>query len=786
MGFKYLVIVESRAKCAKIESLLGSNYKCVASLGHICELESGLSAIEIHNDFNPRYQIMPSKKKLVSELRELCQRAETVYLAADPDREGEAIAKDLAQYLHITKTAQRITFNEITKKAVQTAIKSPRLIDGCLCDAQKARRVLDRLVGFEISPILWQYVAKRLSAGRCQSPALEILYQREKTIKDFQAKGFYSITGTLSKGKGKGKGKGKLHELSVKTADKIDGAETCLKYLESTLLAKLLVSQVQCRDKTSNPPPPFTTSTLQQEASSRLSLNPKTTMQCAQRLYERGLITYMRTDSTCLSDEAKTSINKYVTENHGADYCKPRNYQSKQANAQEAHEAIRPVKVTTHGEDLSEIDGSDRRLYDLIWKRAIACQMSERRFMEQVVTVGVYLLSDNSIIYSLLSTEEQTTHPGYTCLYQPKESTLTPIKVDDQLTLVQLEGEERETKPKPRFTEASLVKEIERRGIGRPSTFSNIVTTLFDRSYARMGMTRKSGDPGILRQLYRICQGTDAVESVEVKRTAPSEKGKLFITELGESVRNFLADHFDTLLSDSFTSQIEERLDHVSNGGESWVTVVDQFYQSFHPTVVKLQQELGATGGTNHLQHSYGIKGKYEYKKIKTKYGLALARNITGSKSKAKYLPLVDELYGTGDTLQLDQVYQLFRFPKKLAFQEGAHADIHYGKNGFYLKWETGSLNLEGDYSLGQSPPADVLVEVLRRIENPDQSGGKTSKIIKKFNKLTVWNGKFGPFISKQGGRKTVSLPENTDVETLTEKSCLALFKEGSYRKPKK
>ena len=303
MGFKYLVIVESKAKCSKIESLLGSDYKCVASLGHICELEDGLAAIEIQNNFKPRYRVMSSKRGLVSDLRSLCRRAEIVYLAADPDREGEAIAKDLAQHLRITKSAQRITFNEITKKAVTAAIQNPRHIDQPLCDAQRARRVLDRLVGFEISPILWRYVAKRLSAGRCQSPALEILYQREQTIREFQSKAFYSIMGDLRK-----QGSTGASEISVKTTDKIDGADRCHQYLASTLLAKLIVTGLDQRDRTSRPPPPFTTSTLQQEASNRLSLNPKITMQCAQRLYERGLITYMRTDSTNLSEEAKIKI----------------------------------------------------------------------------------------------------------------------------------------------------------------------------------------------------------------------------------------------------------------------------------------------------------------------------------------------------------------------------------------------------------------------------------------------------------------------------------------------
>lgn len=801
MGFKYLVIVESRAKCKKIESLLGSNYKCVASLGHICELEPGLEAIEVHNNFNPRYRVMSSKRKLVSELRQLCQKADIVYLAADPDREGEAIAKDLATYLNISKTAKRITFNEITKKAVQGAIDSPRQIDIPLCEAQKARRVLDRLVGFEVSPILWEYVAKRLSAGRCQSPALEILFQREHAIRDFKSKAFYSIGGTLlkdmtdslkskprSKSTSKSKSKSKSDstgptEVTVKTNDKIDGTTTCLEYLASTLLSKFIVTQINKKDKTSNPPPPFTTSTLQQDSSTKLSLNPKITMQCAQRLYERGLITYMRTDSTCLSDEAKTTIGRYIQDTYGKEYWKLRNYQSKQANAQEAHEAIRPVKVETLSEGLVDIDNSDRRLYDLIWKRAVASQMTERRFVEQIATIGVFLLSNNELVYNLVTGEEETGFDGYTRLYQPKPTCLTPLVENELLRLHQLDGEEKETKPKARFTEASLVKDIERCGIGRPSTFSTIISTLMDRNYARIGTLTKGKDKSVTKQLYRIHHGASEVETVDVKRSVPSEKGKLFITELGESVRNFLHQHFGNLLSSSFTSNIEERLDEIAGGNESWVSVVGEFYQSFHPTVEKLRSESSASGGGDQLQQTYGIRGKYEYKRIRTKYGLALARNIVSSKSKAKYLTIVSDLYGDGSSLTLEQVYQLFRFPKTIQFQDGVTVELHYGRNGFYLKWSTGSMNLSGDYSGGQTPPSDVLSDVVLRIQSPDDSNNTASKILHRFGDLTVWNGRYGPFISSQNGRKTVTIPSEVDITTLTDKSCRELYRKTPVKK---
>ena len=783
MTFQYLVIVESKAKCGKIESILGTEYRCVASLGHICELEPGLEAIEIQNNFRPRYRIMDSKRSVVNEIRQLAKKATVVYLAADPDREGEAIANDLFTCLKLGKKAKRITFNEITKKAVKGAIQMPRSIDMPLCEAQRARRVLDRLVGFEISPVLWKHVAKRLSAGRCQSPSLEILCQREQEIKGFAAEAFYSISGDLArKGGGKSGQKDKKeekestnHQVAVKNDGKITGATQCLAYLTGSLVAKYIVSKLQQRQKTSNPPPPFTTSTLQQEASSRLSLNPKVTMQCAQRLYERGLITYMRTDSTDLSEEAKGKIGEYIVKTYGDSDWKRRDYRAKQANAQEAHEAIRPSKVSTTTDRLPEMDSSDRRLYDLIWKRAVASQMAERRFLEQTATIAVILLATNETVYHLLSQEEETTSPGYTQLYNPKVTKLTPLTEGDLLDLAKLTGEERETKPKPRFTEASLIKEIEKRGIGRPSTFSNIVTTLFDRHYAQSGPPpeQKAGAQRT-HQVYQIQAGDTEVTQSEVKRKAPTEKGKLFVTELGWSVRNFLHQHFQSLMSDSFTSEIESRLDRVANGEDVWHSVVRELYDSFHPTV----KTLGAQSSENsRLQQGYGSKGKYEYNRIQTKYGLALARNVSGSQSKPKYLTIAQELYGDGDSLTLDQVYRLFRFPKTITFPSGETAEMRYGHKGFYLKWETGSQNLSGDYSDGRSPDPVVLAEVLEKIQKPESTGSGDSRILHRFGDLTVWNGRYGPFISSRKGKKTVSLPEGIEVAELTDKQCQEIYR---------
>lgn len=727
-----LVIVESPAKCKKIESILGKGFVCKASCGHIMELEKGLEAIDIKNGFEPHYRVSSSKRDVVNELKRMIKKSHTVYLAMDPDREGEAIAYQLAKYLNILNTAKRSTFNEITKTAVQHAIQHPRTIDYNLSDAQKARRVLDRLVGFEISPLLWSHISSSLSlsAGRCQSPALNLLYKREEDIKAFQSKAYYTIFGELDYYEDTVK-----KQLSVslpKGDDKIESNETCRKYLESTLpnVGKMYVKDIDITSHKSCPPDPFTTSTLQQEASNVLHINPKMTMSLAQNLYEAGYITYMRTDSTALSEEARKLIYLYIEEAFGKEY-----YQNKTStrkskvsskkdnqNAQEAHECIRPVDP-----DKLEVEVSTplhQKLYELIWKRAIGSQMKPKSYTLRSLMIPVE--NDGKNIYNLSSVEERVDFKGYTILLNhireihkqevKKEVGWSSLKVGDALYLNKLQGEEQDTKPKARYTAASLVKMLEKSGIGRPSTYSTIISTLIDRQYAREGIQKTEYCE---RQNFVVDSSSTTVESSTIKKKKPSEKGKLFITEVGEQVRNFLNEHFDNLLEDKFTANIETQLDRIAHGDINWSRVVQSMYDSFHPVVEKLTNATNpANGKKGNLKHKIGTHGKDDYYRVRTKYGMALLKQPT-AKKKGQFLSICEKLYEEGEDITLDQAIHLFTLPKTIHLKDNKKAQFCYGKHGFYLKLPSNQKHtafktvvVEGDWSHGKYPKTEMVQKI--------------------------------------------------------------------------
>lgn len=770
-----LLIVESKSKCSKIEGYLGKGYKCMASLGHIYELEKGLQAIDIADNFNPKYRLMADKRSIVGDLQRAAKRAEIVYLAADPDREGEAIALHLSESLKIPNAKlKRITFNEITQKAILAAIGNPREIDIPLCNAQKARRVLDRLFGFTISPVLWDHVGKGLSAGRCQSPALDIICRRELEINAFASNMFYSLFGDLES---------KLGQLAVKYDEKISNKEACCQLLEFLLVANYMVDDVTKKDRKSNPPPPHTTSTLQQEASNRLSMNPKNTMKVAQKLYERGHITYMRTDSTCLSDDAKKNISTHISKTYGKEYLTPRNYASKAKNTQEAHEAIRPVKVSNSPEMMKFSDPDEKRLYDIIWKRAVASQMTERRYTQQILTILATVLGKEAV--KLFSDEEVTTFQGYEILYQKPLGKITELKQGDTLEMEQFKGEERDTKPKPRYTEASLVKELESSGIGRPSTFSNIVSTLLDRNYVEHGKTSKQK---VEKTNLFIKRGQTAITDEVISKAATSEKGKLKATELGLRVREFLNNHFTNILSEQLTSTIEDRLDCVAEGNDCWVSVVREFYESFYPTVVKMSP--GNSSLPNKKVNELGNHGKYSYAIINTKFGLALSKTETGKKTaKPKYLPICKELYSEGNDLQLTQVKTLFKFPRTIKYDCGTEISFCYGKNGFYLKHPNASMSLDGDFSQGSAPHERDMagfLEMIKTKSETNEDGLIKKGIIKTVGKFNICNGPYGPFVAYIKGRaRPVSVPKDVDPESLSEKDCQDLFqkRKQNYKK---
>ena len=756
-----LLILESKAKCGKIEKMLGSKYKCLASLGHILELEPGLEAIDKCNNFNPKYQIISSKKALISQLRQSSKNAELVYLASDPDREGEAIAKHLQDILNIPKKKlRRITFNEITKKAIENAINNPREIDIDLYNAQTARRVLDRLYGFEISPILWKHITKGLSAGRCQSPGLEILCEREEEIDQFKSNTFYNISGELhNEDKG---------ILNVKHPENLDNFEKCNTLLDNLLGCLFFVKNIKLSNKTSKPPPPFTTSTMQQIASSNLGMNPTTTMQVAQKLYEAGLITYMRTDSTSLSDQAKTDIVHYVKDVYGDKYVYTRNYKSKVMNSQEAHECIRPVNISDDPRSVHIEDAYHKKLYDLIWKRSVACQMADKEFTEQVLFINA---EENKKLVTIFNSQtEITTFPGYYILYEKDRGQLSKFDINDTLDLKELLGEEKDTKPKPRYTEASLVKELEKSGIGRPSTFSTIINTLLTRNYIEHGKKTNETEEKIILKINKdkkevIKQTKDKIKT--------SEKGKLIVTELGFRVRNFLKNNFDQLLSKNLTCDIENKLDEISNGSANWVDVVRKFYNTFHPTVLELTS-LDVVKDPTHV-NLIGESDKYQYVRVKTKYGWALAKKdkLNTKSKKAVYLTIYEPYYGNGETLSLDQVKCLFKFPRKLKYDDDTEISLCYGKNGFYMKCNHISMTLEEDYSNNNIPSETQLNLFKTQIRESVETS-----LNKEFGDYTLKSGKFGPYVQYKGKNKSVGYVK--DLETIDLEFCKSIFQKKS------
>lgn len=750
-----LVIVESKSKCGKIEKILGKGYKCMASVGHIYELEKGLQAIDISNDYNPKYKIMPSKRSVVADLRRVSAHSDIIYIASDPDREGEAIALHLSEVLKKYKSKiKRVTFNEITSKAVKYAINHPRDIDIQLCDAQKARRVLDRLFGFEISPILWSNVAKNLSAGRCQSPALNIICNREDEILQFNNNQFYSLFGKLQS-------KNPIFPLDVKYLENIKDIESCKDKLSSLLIANFKIIDKKTKIKYSKPSPPFTTSTLQQIASNKVNINPKTTMQIAQSLYEKGFITYIRTDSTILSDDALEQIKNYIQTNFESDYLQPRIYKTKDKNSQEAHECIRPTDINNTSNDIVFDSDLEKRLYSLIWKRTVASQMTDRKLQNLILTVGVFI--DDKKQFLLYYDEDLTLFQGWGCIYDLPMGSNCPLDIDSILELDNFTAEERDTKPKPRFTEASLVKELEKTGIGRPSTFSNIISTLLDRQYVIKGI---NSNEKVMRNVLTISKKDNKINCKSVEKSKNVNKGKLVATSLGIRVCTFLDTHFQKLLSHTLTSNIEKRLDIVALGKDDWVKVVDDFYNSFHPTVEKLKENKSDKNSKTII----ATTPLYEFSTINTKYGIAYCRQEINTKKNIKYLPICTKLYPDPDKISLAQIKKLFKFPKKIKIDDGRVIEFLYGKNGFYLKNNNITMSLIGDYTIKTSPESIDIDQFLDKLENSNDdntSGKKMCKKINQIEKYGIWEGPYGPFITMPN-KRPISIPKEYEIEALT------------------
>ena len=752
---KNLIIVESPSKCKKVEKAAGPGYVCLSSCGHIYQLIHGLSAIDFSNQFEPKYELMKDKKKVVSQLKKGLKTYNNIYLASDPDREGEAIAVHLAEELNIKNSAKRITFNEITSTAIKKALKQPRQIDFNLYDAQKARRVLDRLMGFEISPLLWKYLPNNgnLSAGRCQSPALQLIYQRERDIQAFQPKSFYDIHGTLDHKK-------KNISLKIKYPKKLDKEKDVIQLLNHCLLAQFTIFKKDIRLSESKPPAPFTTSTLQQEASLKLGYNPKRTMQIAQKLYENAYITYMRTDSTTMSEDAKKALKSYIQDKYGNDYHKSRNYNNQSKNAQEAHECVRITDVEL---DSDMLDGDQKKLYELILKRTLASQMTNK--ITKICDLDIHASNNNKDLL-FKAQEEEIEFDGYSILYPKKDSVIRPFKVGELLNLNKIEASPELEKPKPRYTEASLVKALEKSGIGRPSTFSNIISTLMDREYIILG---KSSNETIQKTVLFIKKDSDNILEKNIDQKKDNLKGKLIITDLGIKVLTFLNEHFAHLLDDKYTNIIENELDKVSQGNVIWHKVVEQFYNGFHPQVKRLTSTASSNDNTrvknNKEVKSFGTLDDFTYSIVKTRYGNTFVQKSNTNDKDIRYLPIVQSIYNKGISVTIDQLDFLFSLPLDC----GNNIKLYYGRNGFYAKQGAQSVNLEGSYDLEHLPDNDDIIQKL--------NNKPTSKLIKEYKDYKIMEGKYGPYIIHKS--KFYKIPKKNDPSKLTLTDCKKIISDS-------
>ncbi len=756
---KNLVIVESPAKAKTIEGYLGKEYKVASSMGHVRDLPKGSGAIDIENDFEPTYEISPDKKEIISKLKKLADDAQTVYLASDEDREGEAISWHLKEVLDLSDAkTRRIVFTEITKKAILNSLESPRGIDIDLVNAQQARRVLDRLVGYELSPILWKKIKTGLSAGRVQSVAVRLIVDREREISDFNSKSSFKINALFDLGNGK--------TLVAELSERFETEEEALAFLESCKGAKFSIIDLQTRPSKRSPAPPFTTSTLQQEAARKLGFSVIQTMLVAQKLYEAGKISYMRTDSVNLSDEARAGARNQVHAAFGKEYFQPRQFKTKSSSAQEAHEAIRPT-------DFSVMDpGMDRnalRLYDLIWKRAIASQMADAELEKTTATIGI---STNP--RTLIATGEVVKFDGFLRVYtesaddddeEENGKVLPPLSIGQDLSLDELVARQVFTRHPPRYTEASLVKKLEELGIGRPSTYAPTISTIQKRGYVV-----KEAREGAERQFKVLTLKKNEISNVVDTEITGAEKNKLFPTNTAMVVNDFLVDHFPDITDFSFTSEIEQEFDEIASGKLNWKKMIDDFYRPFHKKVSATEKvERSSVGKTREL----GVDpktGKNVYAKL-GKFGAyaQIGENPDDNGGeKPKFASLRQGQFI--ENITLEDALELFKMPRDLGQFEDMPIVVNIGRFGPYVLHNKKFVSIPKDMD-----PYDITPEQATELIQAKRISD-ANKMIKSFEghpEVQVLNGRFGPYIKV--GKKNVKIPKGKDPKSLTIEECLTL-----------
>ncbi|OGL31285.1 DNA topoisomerase I [Candidatus Saccharibacteria bacterium RIFCSPHIGHO2_12_FULL_41_12] len=754
-----LVIVESPAKAKTIEKFLGKDYSVMSSFGHIRDLPKKNLGIDKDNNFEPSYEISQDKKKIVSDLKKVAKTADAVWLASDEDREGEAIAWHLCHALDLDpKTTKRIVFHEITKSAIDKAVANPRNVDVDLVNAQQARRVLDRLVGYELSPVLWRKVSGGLSAGRVQSVAVRLIVDKENEIKKHVSTKSFKVTGKLSKDS---------VDFDVKLDSDLPDEKTTRGFFENIKSSTLTVSKVEKKEGKRTPSAPFITSTLQQEAGNRLGYSLKQTMGLAQRLYESGHITYMRTDSTNLSGEAIAKITNYVQQQYGDKYIKVRQFKTKNQNAQEAHEAIRPTNIT----NLSPTsDQAQNKLYSLIWQRAVASQMSEAIVDKTKVTI-----TPSGAEHSFIAEEEILKFDGFLVISGgPKnDATLPNLKEGDSPSLIIAEARESYTKSPARYTEPSLVKKLEELGIGRPSTYAPTISTVQTRGYVEKGNVEGESKQTLVITLNSAGKITDTTE----ESLLGQEKNKLLPTHLATMVNDFLEKYFEMIVDYNFTAKSEEQLDLVAEGKEKWQTMIDDFYKKFHPLIVA--SDVASRQETSQAK-LIGLDPKNK-KPIYARFGRfgpMIQRGETEDKStKPDFAPLPSGK--TIDNVTLEDALVMFQLPRLLGkTNDGEEIKANLGRFGPYVQVGKKFVSIKP-----LDPFTITLEEALAIIEEKSKESAK--KVIQEFPKgLSILNGPYGPYVTD--GKKNAPIAKSTDPKnlSLTEaKEILDTYKPKPRRK---
>lgn len=759
MAKKNLMIVESPAKAKTIEKYLGDEFVVKASYGHVRDLPKADDAINIEAGFEPKYIVMPDKKDVIKELKALAKGAQTVWFATDEDREGEAISWHLAEVLGIDpKSAKRVVFNEITKKAVVNAVENPRLINIDLVNAQQARRVLDRLVGFKLSPILWSKVRTGLSAGRVQSVAVRLLVEREREIQDFNSESSFRIQGNFDVSNGV--------KLTAELRTRPKEESVVQDFLKSCIGAKFNIKSLETRPGKRTPAAPFTTSTLQQEASRKLGFSVSQTMRVAQSLYESGFITYMRTDSVNLSGFAIAAAEEAITKKFGKNYHKARQYKGKNTNAQEAHEAIRPTDML-----LTDVPGerNEQRLYELIWKRTIASQMEDAIMEKTTVTIGISTNSEEFV-----ASGEVIKFDGFLKVYMESvddeeeedgSKVLPPLTNGQSLGLIDIEARERFSKHPPRYSEASLVKKMEELGIGRPSTYAPTISTIQKRNYSM-----KESREGVERQYKLFALKKDVVSASIGTEITGAEKGKLFPTDLGMLVTDFLTEHFPKVLDYSFTAKVEQEFDEIATGEKIWNNMIGQFYDDFSVKVQDTKDNADRVGKERELG-VHPKSGKVIYAKF-GKYGpfVQLGENaVEKGDEKPMYASLrKDQLL---DTITLDDALELFKMPRDLGEMEGQKLRVNIGRFGPYVQLGKEFFSIpkgEDAYEVTAERAAEIIAEK-REIEK--------NKLIKEIAEdIQVLNGRWGPYVKMRG--KNLKIAKGVEPTSLTLEDCEKMFVE--------